>query len=715
MNTPIPTIDCDLIQQLLQTGNVEELCRLAQAARSAGNAGAGFLIEAAAAYAQGDWARTVRSCRQAKTCLNPAQLPHRESIFTGMFINAQLNLPRPQRPATSPAYAHYKSNLAILRKLDLELVHELQPASWPEEIVLVEYWTGLHFFGLPDVLQVLSAHQERDLAALDDNQQPLAFVGLNRSPCLRYCLEHPWRGLHGMCRAHYFLEPDPALVKILLHLDDFSAFLDSRELIIFGGSRMKARLQETFSTLRYPIPRSCLGPVQLYDDCLEGLDDLIQIPSIKDTVSAYYRSGEFRQRQQRIARGEIQPRILVSTARWTTFLKYCAADFEHAFQQLGCPTFYSIEANDAQRFYEGYYWRLLRDFLPDAVFIITHARPTASYLPRELPIIAYIQDRCGRILTEPDLSPLITPQDLFACQAEYFVNYLGAKKIPRAQMFTLPVPANQNDFYPLPPDHPGVPEYSCDISFVKHGHPPAAEYLKKFSEEQFSNLDANYRSNFAKLFAQFTEYAQGPAAHLSEEDMISIANSLIIYLNETYRGKLYNLITHYNVTVYSAAWRCKFLEALAQTDLDLRLYGKDWDLYPALTRHARGPAARGEPINAVYNFSRINLHINHVATMHQRVIECALAGGFIMIAWVDPAKVFESITRYFDPDDLVFFRTPAECVEKCRYYLDHPEERQEKARRLHEKAKARHTTLSAAQRILMEWRKLLLNNPLRED
>jgi len=154
--------------------------------------------------------------------------------------------------------------------------------------------------------------------------------------------------------------------------------------------------------------------------------------------------------QARIAfTGVDAPRILVFTCRWTTFLKYCAADFARAFKLMGYNVRYIIEENDVQYLDQGFYWKELARFKPDLMFGISHGRPSMPFVPRELPFICYVQDKCGPLLTIKDLSDHIEPHDVFVCMADMFKTWLVDKGVPRSQCMILPVPADERMFYPL--------------------------------------------------------------------------------------------------------------------------------------------------------------------------------------------------------------------------------------------------------------------------
>ena len=125
-------------------------------------------------------------------------------------------------------------------------------------------------------------------------------------------------------------------------------------------------------------------------------------------------------------------------------------------------------------------------------------------------------------------------------------------------------------------------------------------------------------------------------------------------------------------------------------------------------KYARGPVSRDGNLNAVYNFSKINLHMQLYVTMPQRLAECGLAGGFIMSAKVPEEHDTNPAAKYFEPDkEIVFFDDDKDLVDRCRYYLSHESERLEIAHNMHRRALKEQTVVVAAKTILARWRELL--------
>jgi hypothetical protein len=83
--------------------------------------------------------------------------------------------------------------------------------------------------------------------------------------------------------------------------------------------------------------------------------------------------------------------------------------------------------------------------------------------------------------------------------------------------------------------------------------------------------------------------------------------------------------------VNNALFRHQPLEWLAEMGVDLRLWGRGWESHPTLSRFARGPADNQTQLTAIYQASKINLHMSPHGAVHQRIFEGLSAGGFFLL------------------------------------------------------------------------------------
>ncbi len=675
-----------------------------------------YLTKAVDRYVHRDYQGCVNQMMMARELLDPEDYPTIGQLYSRIWINAQLMLPRRSRPAIEAGYANYKANIAALREVDARLTPVVQKSRWPEDLVLVDFWQGLHLFSLntKDVFMVDEATLPR-LDELTKKRVPIAFGGAASGRELLYCLDHQYQGLYGMTRTHYLFEADPARLRAMLHLFDMSDYLRTREVILFGGPDWQQRFEDFFYSLRYVYPSVFIANQPHDRHYFQAFQQPVDFNDFQEHATAYYHSEDFRRRQVDIATGKIQPRILISTCRWTSFLKYCAADFQKAFEKCGCSTRYLIEEDDVQTLLPALFWRELDEFKPDMVFKVSHARPSKNFLPVQLPFVGYIQDKCGPIAELPNLSSAISNQDLFVCMVSEFQRYLREKGVPPDQICNMPVPADEDLFYPLVENTDSIDsKYVADVGFVKHGHAEKETLLKIFLDT-FPALPQKTEL-LKQLFMDLYRYTCLDLDRCYYESDLQdfVFSRLNNILNEAGRNMINYLVRQFYITVYSAAWRCQFLEAIDQAGIDLALYGHNWEKHKRLRHLRRGPVARDRDLNLVYNCNRVNLSINHEISMHQRLAECGLAGGFMMVADHPDERDSEPARNYFAPDkEIVYFRTPDELVEKCRCYLDRPDERRNIAVNFRRRALMERTCEKTALAVLRRWRPLLDRVPER--
>ncbi|KPK76273.1 MAG: hypothetical protein AMJ79_07270 [Phycisphaerae bacterium SM23_30] len=717
--TPAPPADfaalTDRLQALPDQASPDQIeTTIAHYARTCANRAHAFLLQGVLHYLKKQYAQTIQLMHQARDLLTEDEHPAPSSIYSEVFINSQWLLPRRQRPAAARAYGYYKKNIDALRRQDAALAHQVQAAEWPGDFVVLDFWGGLHLFNSSEnILLVMDGALKKSLAPVIGRRDPLTFGGVGTGQELRYCLNHQVNLLHGMTRPHYLFEADPAQIKLLLHLDDFSRPFATEELIIFGGAELKKRLRQIFQTLRYISPNVIIGNANLVQPHLENIRQYCAGPVSAPKVQDYYNAEEFMRRRQGIAAGEIAPRILVCTCRWTTFLKYCAADFEKSFNRLGCDTLYFIEENDVQSLTAALHWQGIDQFKPDAVFLVSHARPTLPYLPEPLAFISFIQDKCGPLETHANLADKVQPHDLFVCATDQYRHWLIKKQVAPAQTCVFPVPADDDVFFPL--DEPAHPRYVADVGFVKHGGPEFEKAFENFQKElqtpphahRENNAALNViRAGFDDLYRQFCR-GDLDQPHYDDE-MTEFMLERVRPANDQARHLLDRLIWLFYCGVYSNAWRYHFLEELDKAGIPPALYGNNWDQHARLKHLGRGPVDHGPELNQVYNFNKISLSINHFVTMNQRVSECTLAGGFIMIASHRPGKDGIDARNYYRQNDqIILFHSAADLIDKCRYYLEHPDQRNRIAQNARRRARKEMTVNAAAQKMLQQWRRLL--------
>ena len=108
-------------------------------------------------------------------------------------------------------------------------------------------------------------------------------------------------------------------------------------------------------------------------------------------------------------------------------------------------------------------------------------------------------------------------------------------------------------------------------------------------------------------------------------------------------------------------------------DLGVQVWGDSgWSQIATTGANYRGPAKHGHDLTRIYRASTINLDIgrlyqNDIVTM--RVFDILACGGFALVEHTDALEELFEVGVELDS-----YRNRAECLEKARHYLAHPEE-----------------------------------------
>ena len=112
----------------------------------------------------------------------------------------------------------------------------------------------------------------------------------------------------------------------------------------------------------------------------------------------------------------------------------------------------------------------------------------------------------------------------------------------------------------------------------------------------------------------------------------------------------------------------------------------------------KGTADPDKETPTIYRSSRINLNISLRSIVNGIPLRCfdiMGAGGFLMTSYAG------DFTEFFTAgEDYVFYESPEDLVNKCRYYLEHEEERRQIAAAGYAKVQAAHTYVHRVREML---------------
>ena len=631
---------------------------------------------------------------------------------TGALITAQLRTEPPLRPCREKIERNLAGNLAVLDELDPPLGREIREAPDFPDAQVIEVWDRLYVASAKTGR--VAVESEKNTQMIDElpaDRSSIAFHGVGSGQEVLHLLHRAPRLFLGMTRILYLFEKDARLLRNFFRLTDLSAALREKQLVVFGGAGWAQSVQRAFSSHRLPIPSVIIGDRTPYlPECEDLKRHLEAEPGVKARVLEYHASEAFRDRLEEVAAGRRLPRVLFLACRWTTVLQHVCADFRRGFEELGSKCETVIEESNVEALGIGCYHEALERLKPDLVFSVSHARPSYGFVPRPLPVVCFYMDRCPPILDLKRLDGLVEPADMFFCIFDRFVAYLHEKGVSPGQLVRMATPADERVYRPLAPGSPLLARYASQVSWVKHGGPDPDRKLKEFLGGKIAATGEPFETEARRVLEAVHRkvHADRDRFFHDEEVQELAAAELSPSAPAEWKDRLRALTTSYKDLVYGLSYRQFLLEPLAASGIDLKLFGTGWNQHPTFFRFSGGPVARGEHLNAVYNASAINLNIHPMGGMHQRLAEGALAGGFFLVNRLMSESGFEDLSPWFtEGSEVVYFDSPRELLEKCRYYLDRPDERRQIAARMRARAVEQLTVKVAAGRVLESFRERL--------
>lgn len=354
--------------------------------------------------------------------------------------------------------------------------------------------------------------------------------------------------------------------------------------------------------------------------------------ALRDAAHHHYHDttpAQWAHRFTSAAAGERRARVLVSTSLHSTFLRHAGHDLVEAFGAIGHDAELLMEP-DAHTLNTGSaILDAINRFKPDLVVVPNHLRPAASLgFPPHLPFLTWVQDAMPHLFDAATMSA-VSPYDLFAGYT--FQRLFDDLAVAPEAALPAPIPVSARKFHPGPVSPRQRDRFAADVVIISnHGVPPEA--LREQLLAPFSHHPALHAA--AQAVADHAEFVVERAA---EESLADLTPALVrAVLNEHFRrdpapdelsqlefGVLYPLasrLLRHRVTRDAAAHA-------ADRGLTIRLFGANWD-EGEFAHLAAGPVEHGDDLRACYQSAAVVIHADLRAPVHQRVLECALSGGF---------------------------------------------------------------------------------------
>lgn len=335
-------------------------------------------------------------------------------------------------------------------------------------------------------------------------------------------------------------------------------------------------------------------------------------------------------------------RVLGITSRFTTFLQHSMRDIGDALGDLGHAFELIIERDDhTHGMTPVQFLRSVERFDPDLILVIDHNRYEYG-ATLDLPILFcdWIQDELPHLFN-PGSGAQTRPDDLIV--GTISGRSARAAGYPVEQVRYLPVPVNPRVYSAEPIGEVTRRRYACEMSFVSNLSITADAFLEQVraahrAPELIETLHALREELEPRIAAGGV-----PATTVQTEGLIqqvalrlgyAISDATVTRIRREFGDRLINICYRHQPLVWAA-----------EMGVDLHLYGRGWETHPTLARFARGVAANGDELRAIFQASRVNLQLYPLAGIHQRLLEGLCSGGFFLIRGTPADDVADDYVR----------------------------------------------------------------------
>jgi hypothetical protein len=472
-------------------------------------------------------------------------------------------------------------------------------------------------------------------------------------------------GVHGFKPPIDLVEPDVPALCCWMHLVDVSDSLKTRQLRIVGGSDALQQYVAVASTNLSRTPPALLltnhrpgwHPLRIDQSVMAMINTKREAQRTalarRHAMCQEALSPDTRiQRFEAWLRGEAPDlRVMCVTSRYSTVMRYATRDLVQAFNRQGANAVQLMEPDDSSSDVDT--WTPLASHACDLVVVINHLR--SEYPGRfhpQLPYVCWVQDHMPHIWSAAGAAGL-TESDFVISQNPWWLHLLFGYPMDRMLATT-----NLTD-YALseqpPPSTRELASYACDISYVSHGSATPRQLVTEIAGTN------------ASLHACFMQFLQACERHVHDQGFMterSFYNELLP-IARAHLGKgvtpticseqLLPLARRVLDRVYrheSLAWAADWAAERKKT---LRIHGRGWEQHPTLKRHAAGVIEHGSDLQTITQASAMTLQVNGFGSMHQRLLDAVMAGGFVLtrynpVDFISPP--YRSLSRYLQENDI---------------------------------------------------------------
>ncbi len=316
-------------------------------------------------------------------------------------------------------------------------------------------------------------------------------------------------------------------------------------------------------------------------------------------------------------------RIAGIASRHTAVLRHMMRDLLGAFEARGHATTWLAEPTAASSMVDtvGPFAREDFDLAVSFNYLRSHPQPL---LPVELPYVCWMQDVIQTAQTR-EAGESQGPLDLLVVASGGF--YESCFGYPVQQSIDAPNLTSWSTYGAIG-DEPRAPRGPA-LLYVGHGWEPPELLIEQLARTRPARVLLE-----AALAGFRSGLAEGGA--IAGFDRMRIEARALEPLGGPPSGQAFTL--HWTMqSLYDRLFRHQALEWAARWcethGQRFVIHGEGWERHPTLGRYAAGPIENGRPLGEACRDAMVVLHANGNASLHQRLLDGAAAGGCVLTRW----------------------------------------------------------------------------------
>jgi len=429
------------------------------------------------------------------------------------------------------------------------------------------------------------------------------------------------------------LESDvSAWLELLAHEDVSATIRDERVWIGVGPGARAAMVTELRRRLDVSLPGNVitLGASAVCEPELRAVmaEQQALHARLREQAERVYAGRDAAWWRGRFARGGAL-KVLLPTTRYSTFVRHSAEDLAEALVAQGHEARVLMEPDDHSKLATPAYLRELAEWTPDVVVLINYTRSSMGQaMVANVPCVCWIQDAMPHLFNRQtgaaqgamDFLAGYLPDELFAQFGH-----------PRERTLNCPVVVSERKFSAAPAAKELLQQHACEVAYVSHQSEAPEVFCQRMLAAAPAGTPARKAVEAAiPLVHSVVADAMGVIVRDAVKDAARTALRSATG-NEVAPEVVATFVNQFCAPLAERIFRHEMLEwaaaIAARRGWRMRLYGRGWEKHPRLAALAQPELEHGEALRASYQAARVHLHASTYSIVHQRVMECALAGG----------------------------------------------------------------------------------------